>query len=242
LIADRPGNLVRNYQLAEHVRACITPAGAVFLNLKQDAYSGIDARQVNALAGAVEGWPEGSAGDAEPSSDTQALVESLCAEGALVPCTQPGLPYSPSQLHEPTDELMPWRAMQPMKVRVRDVLSFIRALVTVIWMLRFRSLNAAAKRAQRLASRHAVAIDLGRTRELMTLYTYIRMFMFARRGRCLLDSLTLLEFLAAHGVRAQWVIAVRLRPFAAHSWLQHQQWVLNGTPASVRGFSAILTT
>ena len=129
-----------------------------------------------------------------------------------------------------------------MKVRLRDVLSFLRALVTAFLMLRCRPLSAVARRAQRLPTRCVRAIDLGRARELVTLYTYIRMFVFERRGRCLLDSLALLEFLAAHGVRAQWVIGVRVRPFAAHSWLQHQQWVLNGTPAFVRGFRAIFTT
>ena len=234
---------MRNYHLAEHARACITPTGAIFLNLERDVYTGLDAVQASALVAAVEGWPESSPAPAElHEEDLRALIASLCNDGVLCPRRKPGRSYRPAAHNEPTDELMAWRYMTRPKVRVRDVLSFMRALATATLMLRCRRLSAVARRAQRLAMRNATPPDIARTRELLTLYTYIRMFVFARHDRCLLDSLVLLEFLAQHGVRAQWIIGVRLRPFAAHSWLQQQHFVLNGTPEYVRSFRTIFTT
>ncbi len=75
---------MRNYLLAEHVRACVTSAGAIFLDPRRDACSGIDASQATALEAAVEGWPKSSNAKADSQSDSSALHISLCAAGLLV--------------------------------------------------------------------------------------------------------------------------------------------------------------
>ncbi len=231
---------MRDYQLAEHVHACITPKGTVFLDLDRDAYSGITFCQSQALGRAVEGWPAREApwdarshDTSDERFDTLAILASLCHAGVLVPREAPGHCHREIEQDEPTEELKTWRDMRPVRVHARDVLSFFRALLTALVMLRCRSMRAVAARAQRLATSQACTdAELARARELLTLYTYIRLFVFARRGRCLLDSLTLLEFLAARGVHVRWIVGVRARPFSAHCWLQHERWILNGTPRS----------
>jgi hypothetical protein len=37
-----------------------------------------------------------------------------------------------------------------------------------------------------------------------------------------------------------WIVAVKVHPFGAHSWLQYQGYVLNGTPTYVRAYTPIL--
>ncbi len=42
-------------------------------------------------------------------------------------------------------------------------------------------------------------------RKLLSAYTHLRPFLYGQKGRCLLDSLALLEFLARDGVYPTWV-------------------------------------
>lgn len=46
-------------------------------------------------------------------------------------------------------------------------------------------------------------------------------------GECLIRSALLVSFLRRRGFAADWVFAVRLRPFSAHCWVQSGQTCLN---------------
>lgn len=59
-------------------------------------------------------------------------------------------------------------------------------------------------------------------------------------NRCLSRSIALVERLTAHGCAAHLVIGVRAIPFAAHSWVQVGDTVLNDTPEEVARFTPIL--
>ncbi len=58
-------------------------------------------------------------------------------------------------------------------------------------------------------------------------------------SRCLIDSLSLVEFLAKHNLHASLVIAVACDPFSAHAWAQHGDTVLNDTLGNARGYMPI---
>jgi len=47
--------------------------------------------------------------------------------------------------------------------------------------------------------------------------------------KCLLDSLSLVHFLAKCGIQAKLVLAVACDPFSAHAWAQYEEIVLNDT-------------
>jgi hypothetical protein len=68
----------------------------------------------------------------------------------------------------------------------------------------------------------------------------MRPLVITSHDKCLHDSLTLLRFLAAEKLYPSWVVGVRTRPFAAHSWVQSGDLVLNDTHEYVRGFTPIL--
>ena len=59
-------------------------------------------------------------------------------------------------------------------------------------------------------------------------------------GKCLHDSLALLEFLARHGIFPDWVFGVRARPFVAHCWVQYEDMVFNDTVEHVTGYIPIM--
>ncbi len=56
---------------------------------------------------------------------------------------------------------------------------------------------------------------------------------------CLLDSLSMLRFLARRGVSTNVVFGVMRDPFAAHCWVQSGSWVLNDSVGSVSGYTPI---
>ena len=78
--------------------------------------------------------------------------------------------------------------------------------------------------------------------DAVSAYLRLRPLLFSARDRCLHDSLTLVTFLAAEGILARWVIGVRVRPFAAHSWVQHEGLVLNDQHERVRGYRPIFVS
>jgi hypothetical protein len=134
-------------------------------------------------------------------------------------------------------------------IGIWHVLVFIRAVLTALYLTRVRSFAAIAARFDRSrrqgigdwrSARDHRCFDLERAIALVSAYHYIRTWTFARAGRCLLDSIALVEFLRIYGVHASWVVGVQLRPFSAHSWVQHERWVLNGTPAFVREYTPII--
>jgi hypothetical protein len=60
------------------------------------------------------------------------------------------------------------------------------------------------------------------------------------RDRCLADSLAASSALLAAGVSCDLVLAVKLRPFQAHSWVQVGDIVVNDDLETVRLFTPIL--
>ena len=250
----------REYRLSGHTYVSVAPEGAIFLDLKRDAYLGIAPAQAQELSQHVEGWPTAASGalqqlgpvsraavDAPAAPDTQdadanAFAQSLCARGLLVHGLTTGRPAEPATLPVALDELIPWDCMPSDHITVGHVISFLLAWLATRTRLRIQPLEPMVRRIQlRNGKRQpAAGFDFERARLLTSAYQHIRTWVFTRKGNCLLDSLTMLEFLARYDIHPAWVIGVQVRPFAAHSWLQHDHWVLNGTPAFVRAYQPIL--
>jgi hypothetical protein len=68
----------------------------------------------------------------------------------------------------------------------------------------------------------------------------LRPLMYSHRDKCLLDSLVLVDFLSRYGIFPTLVFGVKLMPFCAHAWVQHDTYVLTSTPWYVQGFQPIL--
>jgi hypothetical protein len=247
------------YRLAPQVHVCATEDGATFLDVENDSYMGLDSEQACALSLVVEGWPLESEHGQTPRPLTSGerlrvdksaaleLARVLCERGLLVPATEPssqeltGVPRQPSQ---PELELIPWCEMDSAQVSLRNAFRFLHSVLMVAMMLRFRSLSAIVARARRRRDLHTgdrlASFDLEAARNLVSAYSHMRPFLYGQKGRCLLDSLALLEFLARGGLYPMWVVGVRVHPFGSHSWLQYQSFILNGTPAYARAYTPIL--
>ena len=236
------------YRLAPRTHVCATDDGAVLLDVEDDKYLSLDPNQACALSLVVDEWPSVKGG--EPSRIDEGcaleLARGLYERGLLVPATAPGSQdvslSAPPRLAPLELELIPWCEMSSCHVNLRYVLRFLQSVLSAALMLKFMPLSAIVERARRRRESCAEGrpFDAEAARKLVGVYTHLRPFLYGQKGRCLLDSLALLEFLARDGVYPTWVVGVRVHPFGSHSWLQHQAFILNGTPAYARAYTPIL--
>lgn len=60
------------------------------------------------------------------------------------------------------------------------------------------------------------------------------------RGRCLTRSIAIARTMFARGIAPDLVLGVKLRPFEAHCWVQHDNVLISDDPGSVAPFTPIL--
>ena len=229
-------------RVAPHIRLCPIDDQVIVLDLLNSRYAGI-ARAPFAALSVQLGWPQDVA-PISTSRDPAPLIDSLLSRGWLVRSTVAHAnPPTETQLPEATRTLPGQGPATHPVVTFRRALRCLRSSLAASWRLRHRSLLAAvdavtrrqeALRQPREASSHGELIDAA------SAYLGIRPLLFSARDRCLHDSLTLVTFLAAEQIPARWVIGVRIRPFAAHSWVQHDGLVLNDQHERVRAYRPIL--
>lgn len=141
-------------------------------------------------------------------------------------------------------ELIPWPEMEWRHIRLSHVLRFAHALATGLLLLRFWRFQDVVERVRRRKldrrARDNALFDPLIASALISAFYHIRAFVYGPKGRCLIDSLTLIEFLSYYDQYPDWVIGVQVTPFGSHSWVQHGTYVLNGSAAYVRAYDAIL--
>ncbi len=248
-----PGSMSQ-YLLAPHVHLCVTEDHAVLLDLKRDKYVGIASAQMRALQQCVKGWPavprSAESGSGELPARPDSLLSKMLASGMLTTDASRGKEAAPTAMPKPQstlDELDPGCSGDVFETRppvsLRHVLNFILACSAARLSLRFRSIASVVARAARRKARHArsqPALDLQAARRHVAAYVYLRPLLFTARDACLFDALALTNYLARFGIFATWVFGVQTGPFAAHSWVQHEDIVLNDTPDNVRRYAPIL--
>jgi hypothetical protein len=229
------------FTLAAHAYVCVDGEYVVFLDLKADQYWALEASQTMGLGDWVDGWPVTGAVGAEQASPAQttAVLEVLRGRGLLAEGRSPGKNATPVLATPPTSELLSEMAA----VSRGGMLGVLTASIFAKLSLGLQPLHRVVGRCMRrksLRARGAKPLDVGRARALTESFFRCRVFLFSSRDECLHDSLSLLEFLAAHDIHADWVFGVQARPFAAHCWVQHGSVVFNDTLEHVRGYTPIM--
>lgn len=236
-------NLKQDLRLAAHVRACAHDGQVVLLDLQRSRYLGVGGRLAATLTPVVSGWPGHDhrlhAGNSS-QADTEALAAPLMRQGLITrdaapPSARPALPEATQTLNvEPLIGTAP--------VGASRVFRFLRSYASATASLRLRSLLSIANR---VAARRVQRVTAGRVNHLpmgsaVAAYLQLRPLMFTAHDRCLQDSLTLLDFLAAEGWYPNWVIGVATQPFRAHAWVQTGDLVLSDLHENVRRYTPIL--
>jgi hypothetical protein len=229
--------------LAPHVRACASDGQVILLDLRSSKYLGIDGALSLALRDRVAGWPRSSDSVHEctiPGSANQ-MMARLLERGLLT--HEPSKPLPHATVGEVTSSLNAEDSSPNAGIGAGRLARFLwSAMETSVWM-RCRSLQAIAsavhERRDRLQSPSAPC-SIESIRTGTAAYERLRPFAFSAHKNCLQDSLALVAFLASEGAFPRWVIGVKTRPFAAHSWVQMGATVLNDQHEMVRQFRPIL--
>jgi hypothetical protein len=230
------------FRLADHVRACAMSDQIVLLDLRHSRYLALGLRQWEVLNGTRNLMPAGQRHGChpDPASETERLAAPLLRQRILTRAMTRGQTGASAQ---PPEASLDVRGVMPFSaIGAGRVWRFAAAACWAAAALRLRSLSFSVDRVAKRAARlhHPQANDPTRLRDAVAAFDTLRPLLFTSRDKCLYDSLTLVSFLAGEGLAAQWVIGVKTRPFAAHSWVQAGTVVLNDLHEHVRSFRPIL--
>jgi hypothetical protein len=234
-----------NYFLSADAYCCEFEDGAIILDMRTVAYLGIDAEHLPNLRACVQNWPNSLSigSDARSADDAtfEALTADLLNRGILT--TTPSKVYSPD-LEFPTTTLAyaQWDEERH-PIPITHILEFAASLLLVTIYERRRKLGpllAWIRRHQEVIHRRASASERATHEEILVSFLRLRIWCYTAFRRCLFDSLVLSVFLTRRMVPCTLVIGVSTKPFAAHSWVQIRECVLNDSIEYVQSFAPIL--
>jgi len=249
--ADQPCS-IRQLAIASHVHVCVTGDGCVLLDLKRDKYLGLGRGETELLAAAIDEWPKPtwecgadclSACAKSPRLDE--LCSSLAADGLLVPAQRECVSASREPLPGMRRE---WISIGdelevPGRIGLRHLANFVTAFLWARCSLAWRPILSTVETVRARKSRRVHDVNLTDTLELaamVDIFRRLRPFLFAPEGRCLLHALTLVRYLSRYGLYPEWVIGVATQPWAAHSWVQSGNFLLDSNPEKVCRYTPIM--
>jgi hypothetical protein len=234
----------RPYLVCHDVHLAFDDYGTVMLH--RGLYKIFGVREQKALALGVQAWPRnGSEGTL--SAGQSEFLKRLVAQGVLTQDLRLGVPASVVSVDSPVGSLLDhdldWS-------RPAITGTHVRRFCVAMLMGRFRELRHHLEGiAEWVAARRAAqSVSLACSSQtelhgLVHIFRRLRPVIFGGRNRCVLDCLGMFEFLALNGAdisRMRWVVGVRARPWAAHSWLQEHNMVINDTCERVLQYVPIL--
>lgn len=237
-----------SYALSPHVHACLSGKQVVLLDLERDKY--LSLAYEHPVGRWVRGWPARSsdsgslfeAGSSEQVEDAaNGLLAKMLSQGLIVEGPAKGKAEAPAV----TQELRAALVENELNVRPNTTFTqfsrLLMAHVTARWSLKQRPIKDVVEAASARKGRTPwPRLSVAAVRPLVAAFLYLRPWLYTSRDACLLDSLTLVNFLAGYGAFPQWVFGVKTNPFQAHCWVQQADFVFNDTPDHAREFSPIL--
>lgn len=212
------------YFLPPHVHFCQRGDAFVFLDLKQDDYTLVNGAAATALQ-AVSSQQAGTS--SLPEHDLKDALNELL-KGGLLTTEGNGRAIAPTHIDPAVDNLVDRETVLEATVSPWQLVNCLAACIKAKLDLRWRSIEATVMSVAQRKAMHASdrPFDTERARTLTAAFLKAR-GLFPANYLCLFDSLALLHFLAKFGVYPTWVFAVRLEPWAAHCWVQHQHYTFN---------------
>jgi hypothetical protein len=239
-----------SYFLSPHVHVCVAGKQVVLLDLERDKY--LSMASTSPIGRWVRGWPATPADSTASEADSTSLSGSdaenrllakMIEQGLLVKDASLGKEASPVVTERPDYAMVEYDLNSRPSTTLEHLWRVCTAYTCAKWALRRRPIKEVVEAAhlrKKQASPPSGSLDADTVRPLVTAFVYLRPLFFTSKEACLLDSLTLVNFLAGYSVFPQWVFGVKTDPFYAHCWVQQGSFVFNDTPDYIRGFSPIL--
>lgn len=216
-------------QLREDLHFCICSGRTVFLDVRADRYFQLPIDQDLA-------FQRFASGRAKQPGD-EAALDAIASKGLMVDKHEGARGLSPVEVSLPTAEIAPTLSI----ARITDRISALISVHKVRRELARRPL----KNLFDAISRTSAAFDADGTDDLTGVNRVAAAFaatgvMMRRQDQCLPLSIAFKRLCLARGALTSLMIGVKLDPFAAHCWVQRDEYVLNDTLERVRLFTPIL--
>jgi hypothetical protein len=249
--ADQPCS-IRQLAIAQHVHVCVTGDGSVLLDLKRDKYLGLGRRETELLAAAISEWPKPiwDCGENCLSAEAKCLqADELCrrlvSDGLLIAARSDCVSAPRGPLPDMRRE---WISVGdelevPGRIGLGHVVNFVAAFLWARCSLAWRPLSSTVDTVRERKRRGLREADFAKLLELgatVDVFRRLRPFLFAAEGRCLVHALTLVRFLSRYGFYPEWIIGVATQPWAAHSWVQWGDFLLDSNPEKVCRYTPIM--
>lgn len=246
-----------SYFLAPHVHLCVAGKQVVLLDLERDKYLAL--ARSHPIGKWVRGWPALEAVEqlavghdawtppvatvAVPAPEDQRVLGKMSALRMLVTDPTLGKVAAPPVIDEAKVALVEPELLKRPDATWGQFWSLVRAHVAAKWSLKRRPIKEvveAVRTRKERASESGKTLDVSRVRTLVAAFLLLRPILYTAQNACLLDSLTLVRFLALYGIFPDWVFGVKTEPFHAHCWVQQGGHVFNDSPDFVGEFAPIL--
>ncbi|HXS91026.1 MAG TPA: lasso peptide biosynthesis B2 protein [Steroidobacteraceae bacterium] len=229
-----------SYWLPAHVFACWQTT-AVLLDLKRNRYFGLPLRESAELMRLLHRG--GAVIDDNPSDGSQTLAHDLLESGLLVR-ESPTTRITPATVHLDGElTSFGYERRRHVAVRSHHLANHARAYVWARFAVSLRSFYSVACEVsnRKHATSHAGTItNTEQLLELVSVFQELRALTFTSKDKCLFHALALTRFLSLYDVFPTWALGVCTTPWAAHSWVQHGNLLLDATPEQVVNFTPIL--
>lgn len=237
----------RQYWMPPHVRVCGTATGAVVLDLKRNRYLGLGRKEAHTLLALESGAACTTVTMTDPPEvlaphSMQRIADHLVEIGLLSshPPTDPAIAPGEIDLNGPLTSIG-HEINRSARMGLGHVSNFLRACAWARKAIRSRTLYAVASEISAGKLRHPGGFEAQRAVNLVGVFRRLRPFAFTAKDQCLFHALALTRFLSFYQVFPTWVIGVRARPWAAHSWVQQGSLLLDANPEHVCEYTPILT-
>jgi hypothetical protein len=239
-----------SYFLSQHVHVCVAGRQVVLLDLERDKYLAL--AQEHPMGRWVRGWPLPPLANGAPHSmaadpavsnpgPDNALLARMISQGLLVTDPAIGKEAAPVVADEPTVAVVEYDLKVQPRTTVGHLWRLFTAFAAAQWSLKHRPIKEVVRAVgQRRRRAGSTAVDIDEVRPLVAAFVHLRPLFYTAREACLLDSLTLINFLAGYGVFPQWIFGVKTDPFYAHCWVQQSDFAFNDTPDHLKSYSPIL--
>jgi len=238
-----------SYFLSPHVHLCVAGKQVVLLDLERDKYLALS--QSHPVGRRVRGWPVAASAvdiaaaqvDVEAALETESrLLEKMLGQRLLVTDPAVGKVAAPLVADRPKVALVEPQLHGRPRATGGQFWNLLGAHLAARWSLKRRPIKEVvqAVRLRKKRGSSAGTVDLDKVRTLVAAFLYLRPLFYTAREACLLDSLTLIRFLAGYGVFPDWVFGVKTEPFYAHCWVQQGDRVFNDSPEYLGEFAPIL--
>lgn len=214
-----------NFHLAPTAFVHFGADSAILLDTKNNRYHGLQADQAAALQMAL--GQSATHYPAVAESDVATFAACLKARGILTTSAQEGADRTRPPVVAPTRSLAEAPPDTAAAVNPRHALQVLWLFLRYRFWLNRGRLDTALSHLRRLHAMCALTRTADESIGLLRSFNAVRPHIYSSKDQCLLDSLILTQFLLTHGVSATFLIGVRTLPFAAHSWVQLNDCVLN---------------